>query len=97
MSVTPYPTAPNWPADANREHYLASARKSCPAAAEDKIEQLARLSASQDANTPLSRWNKGLVTAQAATFDGEVVNDTEAQKLRALQPKLGCRFDRKAA
>jgi hypothetical protein len=79
MFGIPYPTAPNWPATADREHYLASARKSCPA------------------NTPLSRWNKGLVTAQAATFDGEVVNHTEAQKLRALQPKLGCRFDRKAA
>ena len=97
MFGLPYSNPAYWPKDADRYHYRAAARRSCPAAAADKIEQLAQTMAYMDHKEPLGRFNKGLVkvSAAAATMDGEPVDAAAAAEVRQLgQPRrrVGLRF-----
>lgn len=85
MFGLPY-SSPHWPKGADREYYLARARKYHLAATDAQIESVAAASAMID------RGSKAFV-ARAATFDGERVSEATAAEIRQLGRKAsGLRF-----
>ena len=73
--------ATNWPAGADKAHYLALAAKGYPAASAETVERIAQAAAILD------RGTKHFVAERSSSFDGEIVSPSTAAEIRQLGMK----------